>query len=192
MFQVFYIKLSCSQCHHPIKFFMFWYKIVFTGPIFQFAFGKIVTIINIIKERLLTTNQIMKSFCWPHMQTHTQTHRRFLFWTRECPPCTQATEKIVILLPPQGEMSNQCHCFSINIWLFCLPLVLTPSSGNSSYLPPVCHILSALPAFCRYLCSMFLLFTIQRAVETRYQIYTFVFYVIFLIPSHLKQCLAQN
>lgn len=177
MFQVFYIKLSCSQCHHPIKFFMFWYKIVFTGPIFQFAFRKIVTIINIIKERLLTTNQIMKSFCWPHMQTHTQTHRRFLSWTRECSPCTQATEKIavncafVILLPPQGEMSNQCHCFSINIWLFCLPLVLTPSSGNCSYLLPVCHILSALPAFCRCLCSMFLLFTIQRAVETRYQIY---------------------
>lgn len=109
-----YIRLSCSQYHHPIKLFMFWYKIVFTGPIFQFAFKKIITIhINIIKERLLTTNQIMKTFYWPHLQTHTCTHtdRRFLSWTRECPACTQATQKtsvncaFVILLPLQGAIS---------------------------------------------------------------------------------------
>lgn len=124
-----------------------------------------------------------------HADTHTctHTHRCFISWTRECPACTQATQKtavncaFVILLPPQGEMSSQCHCLSINIWLFCFSLVLTPFSGNYSYLLPVCHIPSALPIFCRYLCSMFLLFTIQRAVETRYQIY-FYFLFYFLIP----------
>lgn len=110
MFQVFYIKLSCSQYHHPIKLFMFWYKIVFTGPIFQFAFKKIITIhINIIKERLLTTNQIMKTFYWPLLQTHTCTHTDR--HSRECPACTQATQKtsvncaFVILLPLQGAVS---------------------------------------------------------------------------------------